>query len=67
MAIPKETVRRIMKQITELRVAGWAVDAMCAYLENKLKQKTTEADLLARHSKRHTIKRKDVEEAVKGG
>ncbi len=63
--IPKAPIARIMKQSGADRVSEDAKDAVTEYLEQITRDLTVEANKVAKIAKRKTIKKEDIDLAIK--
>lgn len=63
--IPKAPITRIMKEAGADRISDDAKDAIIDYLEGLTKDITSEATKIADLAKRKTIKKEDIELAIK--
>lgn len=63
--IPKAPITRLMKDSGAERISDDAKDAITDYLEKTVKDITNEANIIAQDAKRKTIKKEDVESAIK--
>ncbi len=60
MTLPKTTIKRIMKQYTNLNISQEAVDEICKMLEEIIKVTTEVAEKNAKKEGRKTIKARDI-------
>lgn len=63
--IPKAPIARIMKQSGAERISEDAKDAITDYLEQVTRDLTVEANKVAKIAKRKTIKKEDIDLAIK--
>lgn len=63
--IPKAPITRIMKESGADRISEDAKDAIIDYLEEVARDITSEATKIAQIAKRKTIKKEDIELAIK--
>lgn len=63
--IPKAPITRIMKESGADRISDDAKDAIIDYLEELTRDITSEATKIAQIAKRKTIKKEDIELAIK--
>ncbi len=63
--IAKAPITRIMKESGAERISDDAKDAIVDYLEKVVKDITIEANIIAQDDKRKTIKKEDIESAIK--
>ncbi|WP_178646942.1 histone family protein [uncultured Methanobrevibacter sp.] len=63
--IPKAPITRIMKESGAERISDDAKDAITKHLETLAHEITVEANKVARLAKRKTIKKEDIDLAVK--
>lgn len=63
--IPKAPIARIMKQSGAERISEDAKDALTDYLEQITRDITVEANKVAKIAKRKTIKKEDIDLAIK--
>lgn len=63
--IPKAPIARIMKQSGAERISEDAKDEVTKYLEQITRELTVEANKVAKIAKRKTIKKEDIDLAIK--
>ncbi len=63
--IPKAPITRIMKESGAERISDDAKEAVADYLDKVVREITVEANKVAKLAKRKTIKKEDIELAIK--
>ena len=62
---PKLTIKKLLEENSNCKISNEAIVETIKYLENKCEKIIKKAELLANNSNRITIKKKDLELAVK--